>query len=120
MRTRPSWTDEGEDPDYRFSLANERTFLAWARTVLALLAGAVAIGSLLPEFRDRWVGTALGIGLAVSAFALSLLIYRQWAANERAMRRSEPLPHPSHLRVFAGALSLAAVAVLVIVAIDTL
>jgi putative membrane protein len=120
MRTRPSWADEGEDPDYRFSLANERTFLAWARTVLALLAGAVAIGSLLPEFRDKWVGTALGIGLAAGAFALSLLIYRQWAANERAMRRSEPLPHPSHLRVFAGALCLAAVAVLVIVAVDTL
>lgn len=120
MRTRPRWSEEGEDPDYRFSLANERTFLAWARTVLALLAGSVAIGSLLPEFRERWIGTALGIGLAICAFGLSLLIYRQWAANERAMRMSQPLPHPSHLRIFAGALGLAALSVLVIVAVDAL
>lgn len=120
MRIKPRWANEGEDPDYRFSLANERTFLAWARTVLALLAGSVAIGSLLPEFRDEWVGAVLGIGLAACAFGLSLLIYRQWAANERAMRMSEPLPHPSHLRIFAGLLSMAAVAVLVIVAVDTL
>lgn len=120
MRIKPRWTDEGEDPDYRFSLANERTFLAWVRTVLALLAGSVAIGSLLPEFRDKWIGTAIGIGLALCAFCLSLLIYRQWAANERAMRNSQPLPHPAHLRVFAALLSTAAVAVLIIVAVDTL
>ncbi|MCU1690302.1 MAG: hypothetical protein JWN61_630 [Pseudonocardiales bacterium] len=120
MSRRPNWAQEGEDPDYRFSLANERTFLAWARTVLALLAGAVAVGSLLPEFRDHWVGTALGIGLALSALVLSLRIYRQWAANERAMRMSAALPFPSHLRVFAAALGLAAVAVVVIVVVDTL
>jgi hypothetical protein len=27
----------GEAPDYRFSLANERTFLAWIRTALGFL-----------------------------------------------------------------------------------
>lgn len=31
----------GEEPDPRFTLANERTFLAWTRTALALLASAV-------------------------------------------------------------------------------
>ena len=31
--------DDGEEPDYRFTLANERTFLAWVRTALGLLAG---------------------------------------------------------------------------------
>lgn len=39
----------GHDPDYRFSLANERTFLAWLRTALALLGGGVALASLVPE-----------------------------------------------------------------------
>ena len=120
MTTRPGWAQEGEDPDYRFSLANERTFLAWARTVLALLAGAVAVGSLLPEFREEWIGTALGVGLATCGLALSLLIYRRWAANERAMRRAEPLPFPSHLRIVAGFLGLAAVAVLAVVIADAL
>jgi putative membrane protein len=116
--SRPQWADEGEDPDYRFSLANERTFLAWSRTVLALLAGAVAVGSLLPELRDRWVGTALGIGLALCGLGLSLRIHRQWAANERAMRNGAPLPFPGHLRVFAALLGVAAVVVLVIVIAD--
>jgi putative membrane protein len=35
------------DPDYRFSLANERTFLAWIRTALALVAGGVAAAKAL-------------------------------------------------------------------------
>ena len=30
------------EPDYRFTLANERTFLAWQRTSLGLMAAAVA------------------------------------------------------------------------------
>lgn len=37
----PSWRHQGQEPDYRFSLANERTFLAWMRTALALVAAAV-------------------------------------------------------------------------------
>jgi putative membrane protein len=37
------------EPDYRFTLANERTFLAWQRTALGLLAAAVAAVQLLPE-----------------------------------------------------------------------
>ena len=39
----PSWRRDGQEPDYRFSLANERTFLAWIRTALALLAGGVLL-----------------------------------------------------------------------------
>lgn len=39
----PKWRLEGEDPDYRFSLANERTFLAWMRTALAILAAGVLL-----------------------------------------------------------------------------
>ncbi|MBM4509720.1 DUF202 domain-containing protein, partial [Rhodococcus hoagii] len=31
----------GEDPDPRFTLANERTYLAWVRTGLGLIAAAV-------------------------------------------------------------------------------
>ena len=46
MEQGPEWHEQGEEPDYRFSLANERTFLAWVRTALAILAGAI----LLHEF----------------------------------------------------------------------
>ncbi len=37
------WWLAGKKPDYRFTLANERTFLAWIRTALALMAGAVGV-----------------------------------------------------------------------------
>src|SRR3984893_15268857 len=44
--TRPGWCPVAEgEPDYRFTLANERTFLAWQRTALGLLAAAVAVVS---------------------------------------------------------------------------
>lgn len=49
--------EPGTEPDYRFTLANERTFLAWIRTALALIAGGVAVAQLLPRFRCRGVGT---------------------------------------------------------------
>lgn len=35
--------DVGSEPDPRFTLANERTFLAWIRTVLAVITGGVAV-----------------------------------------------------------------------------
>src|SRR5437667_421783 len=45
----PKWWQEGKEPDYRFSLANERTFLAWIRTALGLLVAALALVHLIPE-----------------------------------------------------------------------
>jgi uncharacterized membrane protein YidH (DUF202 family) len=38
----------GQHPDYRFTLANERIFLAWIRTSLALVAGGIAVVRLGP------------------------------------------------------------------------
>jgi putative membrane protein len=37
-----------KEPDVRFSFANERTFLAWNRTALALIATGIAATQLLP------------------------------------------------------------------------
>jgi putative membrane protein len=82
-------TEVGEDPDYRFTLANERTFLAWIRTALALAAGGLAAIAILEDFTG---GEALGIVLLVLAFLTAATAYRRWALNERAMRLDEPLP----------------------------
>ena len=83
----------GDDPDYRFTLANERTFLAWIRTALALSAGGLAALTILDDVRGQEV---LGIGLLVLGFATAATAYRRWALNERAMRLNVPLP-PSRL-----------------------
>jgi putative membrane protein len=48
------------EPDYRFTLANERTFLAWIRTALALIAGGVAVVQLVPALSIPGVRHGLG------------------------------------------------------------
>lgn len=109
---RPAWLDEGEEPDYRFSLANERTFLAWVRTSLALVAAAVAVVQLVPPFRIPVAGVAIGVALAATALAASFLAYRRWGQNERAMRHAAPLPHSVGLPLLAGAMAVAGAAVI--------
>jgi len=105
---------EGEPPDYRFSLANERTFLAWIRTSLALLAGAVAIVQLVPAFSLDGASKALGAVLAGTGLALAALSYHRWAGNERAMRLRRELPFNRVLQVLAAVVTLIGAAVLVL------
>jgi putative membrane protein len=112
---RPKWADEGTDPDYRFTLANERTFLAWVRTALALLAAAVALVQLIPPFNLPGARTILGVIIALDGLAIILLAYRRWAGNERAMRHGQTLPHSPMLALLAISLAIVAVIVLALV-----
>jgi putative membrane protein len=80
------------EPDYRFTLANERTFLAWIRTSLGFLAGGVAVRQLIEPFHIRGGRTALAL-LAIAASAvLAAGGFLRWRTIQRAMRRGEPLP----------------------------
>lgn len=85
---------DGAEPDPRFTLANERTFLAWTRTSLAFLAGGIALGA----FPLEQLSEELKSGLAVFIIAIGMLIAAgaagRWIRVERAMRRNEPLPVP--------------------------
>jgi putative membrane protein len=91
------------EPDYRFTLANERTFLAWQRTALGLLAAAVALVQLVPELTVPGARRALGIGLAVLAILTSAMGLVRWQQADRAMRRGDPLPrHPSPTYLAVG------------------
>ncbi|PRB04386.1 hypothetical protein CQ047_16710 [Microbacterium sp. MYb72] len=95
----------GDEPDPRFSLANERTLLAWTRTGLALIAGGVALEvlglDLHPGFR-----LAASLLLIVTGTAVAPLAWWEWMRAERALRLSRPLP---------GAFSALLLAVVVIV-----
>lgn len=84
--------DSGAEPDYRFTLANERTFLAWIRTSLGLLAGAVAMVQLVPQFGIPGGRHVVAAFLTVLAMLSAGLGLRRWQQVERAMRRGEPLP----------------------------
>jgi putative membrane protein len=102
----PAWVyGTGSEPDYRFSFANERTFLAWIRTALALVAGGVALDAL-----DY--GAALPVVLLVLGGLCALVGWVRWASAERAVRRREPLPASTPTAVLAtGVLVVALVAV---------
>jgi putative membrane protein len=81
----------GTEPDPRFTLANERTFLAWMRTALALVAGGVALEALALPLQPalRIVASVL---LLLLGMVVSVLAWFGWAATERALRCGEPLP----------------------------
>jgi putative membrane protein len=83
----------GTEPDARFTFANERTFLAWSRTALALVVAGLAIVQLLPPFPGVPVGRhLLGLPLIALGAVLAVTAYTEWVRNQRALRRGEPLP----------------------------
>lgn len=86
-------THPGEsEPDYRFTLANERTFLAWLRTALALLAAGVAVHQLGEPLRPAWARTAISLLCVLMAAVASLGGVLRWRSVQQAMRRQADLP----------------------------
>jgi len=91
------------EPDYRFTLANERTFLAWQRTALGLLAAAVAVVQLVPELSIAGARHVLGIILGLLAILTAGMGILRWQQVDRAMRRDLPLPrHPTPIYLGIG------------------
>ena len=85
-----------DEPDYRFTYANERTFLAWIRTSVALIGVGVAAVQFLPPLDVPGGRRAVGTAFIVLGAVISVVARQQWAANDRAMRAEAPLP-PSRL-----------------------
>ncbi|WP_116047959.1 YidH family protein [Amycolatopsis palatopharyngis] len=90
---------EETEPDYRFTLANERTFLAWIRTSLGLVAGGVAVHQLVPGLAVYGARTALAALCLALAAVLAASSYPRWRRAQQAMRRGEPLPRSRMLLV---------------------
>lgn len=87
----PGWVyNHGSEPDPRFSFANERTFLAWLRTALAMVAGGVALDAFEVGDGDR--RTAVVLILMVLGLLCAVASWIRWARAERAMRLDQPLP----------------------------
>ncbi len=104
--------EEEHEPDVRFTYANERTFLAWNRTALALIATGVAATQLLPEFHVNGGRRILGLPLIALGALVALTSFLHWQANQRAMRRDQPLPRspmPLVLSIGIGIVAIIAV-----------
>lgn len=83
---------QGGEPDARFTLANERTFLAWVRTALALLAGGVALEALGLGLH-RSFQLAASVLLMITGIISALQAWLGWMRYERALRQNTPLPN---------------------------
>jgi putative membrane protein len=106
---------EEHEPDYRFTLANERTFLAWLRTSLALLAAGVAVVQLVPAFTIPFARSLTGGLLAALAVVAAGAGVLRWRSVEHAIRRSRPLPPQRVPWVMAAGLVLLALFGLVLI-----
>lgn len=102
----------GEAPDYRFSLANERTFLAWIRTALGFLAAGVGLDQLAPEFATPLIRQVLALLLCLFAGGLAVYGYLRWLQNEKAMRLKEDLPYTRSLLTISVVLMVVAAVVI--------
>jgi putative membrane protein len=113
----PRWVyGIGTEPDPRFTLANERTFLAWIRTALALIAAGVAL-----EAFNLPIQPALRLAAAIVLLALGILVpvlaWLTWGSVELALRQSSPLP--ASRVALPLALGISAVAALIVLGVLT-
>jgi putative membrane protein len=111
-------TDEVE-PDVRFTYANERTFLAWNRTALALIATGIAATQLLPEFHLSGGRKILGLPMIGLGALVALTSFTHWKANQRAMRRGQPLPRSPMPLVLSIGIGLVAVIAVVLAVVGS-
>ncbi len=105
-------------PDYRFSLANERTLLAWLRTGLALVAGGVAAATYAPDLGARWASAAVALALVAVGLGAAVGGYLRWRRYEAAIEADDPLPTSRLAQGVFAAVAALVVVVAVLVGIE--
>lgn len=117
----PGTADDGTEPDPRFTFANERTFLAWSRTALALVVAGLGVVQLLPPFPGvPWGRHVLGVPLIVFGAVVAVVAYGEWVRSQRALRHGQPLPRSVMPRLLAVVITAIAVIAAVVVLVSAL
>jgi putative membrane protein len=117
----PAPDDDGTEPDPRYTFANERTFLAWSRTALALVVAGLGVVQLLPPFPGvPWGRHVLGVPLIVFGAFVAVTAYFEWIRSQRAMRHGLPLPRSVMPMVMAVLIATMAVVSAVVVLVSAL
>lgn len=102
-----SETGTGNDPQVmRTLLANERTYLAWVRTALALVAAGVAVSKLLPPLELIGGRRVLGAAIVALGAATGVLAYLRWRTNEARIRSGEGLQSDRAPQLMAAIVAL--------------
>ena len=117
----PGKANDGIEPDPRFTFANERTFLAWSRTALALVVAGLGVVQLLPPFPGvPWGRHVLGVPLIVFGAVVAVTAYGEWVRSQRALRHGQPLPRSVMPQLLAAVVTVIAVIAAVVVLISAL
>ncbi|MDA0639371.1 MULTISPECIES: YidH family protein [Nonomuraea] len=103
------------EPDPRFTLANERTFLTWLSTALALSAAGVAMAAVPSTDFVPWLRTTLAVILVTLSALAAGMAYPRWRNIQRALRAQAPLPPPALASVFGYGVATVAVLALVMI-----
>jgi putative membrane protein len=112
----PASDDDGTEPDPRYTFANERTFLAWSRTALALVVAGLGIIQLLPPFPGvPWGRHVLGVPLIVFGAVVAVSAYAEWVKSQWAMRHDKPLPRSVMPKILTAVIFVMAVVSAVVV-----
>ena len=106
------------DPDVRFSLANERTALAWVRTGLSLVAGGVALTTLASIADLPWLIDVIALAACIAGGALAVSALFSWRRGERALRENRPLPAPAALPWLVAGVAVLAVVLAVYAVVE--
>lgn len=116
-RIRPEVDDVGSEPDPRFTFANERTFLAWARTGLALIGGGLAAAQVL-HFGLGGVHLLVAVPAIILGGVIVVASYWRWERNERSLRLRMPLGYSPLTFILGAGIAMIAVisAALVVIA----
>ena len=113
--------DDGTEPDPRFTFANERTFLAWSRTALALVVAGLGVVQLLPPFPGvPWGRHVLGVPLIVFGAVVAVVAYGEWVRSQRALRHGQPLPRSVMPQLLAAVVTVIAVIAAIVVLVSAL
>jgi putative membrane protein len=120
VASRPAGGEEEADrePDYRFTLANERTLLAWIRTALALDAGGLAVIRYAPPLAVTGAREGLGIVLVLLGAVTASASYRRFVRVDRAIRAGRPLPVPSLPRLLSASIFVLSLVVMALLLAD--
>ena len=107
----------GEDVDHRWSLANERTLLAYMRTAPSVLVAGLAIaGTGTVTDAPVWLA-ALGLPLVALCAIVAVSARRRFFAIHRAMSAGEPLSVPPLASTLPWAIAVVAALGLVLASV---
>nr|WP_236864126.1 DUF202 domain-containing protein [Brevibacterium daeguense] len=109
---------DGEDPDPRMTLANERTFLAWIRTALAFLAGGIALEAFAVDVFPSPIRTWLAIAVVCIGLLIAAGAAFHWLRIERAMRIGGPLPLPAIVPLLGAGATVASFITIVLFLVE--